>query len=241
MISTRTISRQVFLFPVLSRIAALYIRFVWMTGHWVIQNLHIPSKLIEEGKPFVACFWHGRMLMIPKAWKFSPHISILISEHRDGILISRTLKHFRIGTISGSSSRGSISALVSMVRALKNGQYVGVTPDGPRGPRMKAAIGAIAAAKLSGAVIIPISYGATKYKTVSSWDRFLVPLPFSNGIIRIGNPIEVPSTAGNDEMETARQYLEMELTNLTESIDRDLRANNSEENFGMSSSKSQKK
>lgn len=206
----------------LSWLAARYIRLVWITGRWQVENTDIADRMIADGTPFIACFWHGRMLMIPNAWKYSARMSILISHHRDGIFISRTLAHLGIGTIAGSSSRGGAGALVSMVRALKRGEYMGITPDGPRGPRMRAAPGAATAARLSGAVLLPVSYSATRRRVLGSWDRFVVPLPFSRGIIRVGAPIEVPRETDDAGLEAVRQKLEVDLINLTMALDSEL-------------------
>lgn len=206
----------------LSWLAARYIRLVWLTGRWRIENAATAEKLIADGRPFIACFWHGRMLMIPNAWKYDAPISILISHHRDGVFISRTLGHLGVGTIAGSSSRGGASALAGMVRALKRGEYMGITPDGPRGPRMRAAPGAAAAARLSGAVLLPVSYSASCRRVLSSWDRFVVPFPFTRGIVRIGQPIEVARDADEDALERARHRLETELISLTDALDTEL-------------------
>ena len=206
----------------LSWLAARYIRLVWITGRWQVENIDIADRMIADGTPFIACFWHGRMLMIPNAWKYSARMSILISHHRDGIFISRTLAHLGIGTIAGSSSRGGAGALVRMVRALKRGEYMGITPDGPRGPRMRATPGAATAARLSGAVLLPVSYSATRRRVLGSWDRFVVPLPFSRGIIRVGAPIEVPRDTDDAGLEAVRQKLEVDLINLTMVLDSEL-------------------
>lgn len=220
--SARGFVRHPVVGAILSWIAALYIRLVWLTGRWRIENGEIADRLISDKRPFIACFWHGRMLMIPNAWKYDARISILISQHRDGIFISRTLGHLGVGTIAGSSSRGGGGALVAMVRALKRGEYVGITPDGPRGPRMRAAAGAAMAARLSGAVLLPVSYSATRRKVLSSWDRFILPLPFTRGILRIGQPIDVPRDADDTAIEHARVRLETELIALTDALDTEL-------------------
>ena len=206
----------------LSWLATRYIRLVWVTGSWRIENADIADRMVADGTPFIACFWHGRMLMIPNAWKYDARMSILISHHRDGVFISRTLAHLGIGTIAGSSSRGGGGALVNMVRALKRGEYMGITPDGPRGPHMRAAPGATAAARLSGAVLLPVSYSAARRRVLNSWDRFVVPLPFSRGIIRLGGPIEVPRAADKTQLEGARRRLESELISLTSALDTEL-------------------
>lgn len=207
---------------ILSWFAAGYIRLVWITGRWRIENAEIADRMVADGTPFIACFWHGRMLMIPNAWRYDARMSILISHHRDGVFISRTLAHLGIGTIAGSSSRGGAGALAGMVRALKRGEYMGITPDGPRGPRMRAAAGAAAAARLSGATLLPVSYSAARRRVLNSWDRFVVPLPFSRGIVRIGTPIEVPRDADEKRLDVARRELEDALTALTMELDAEL-------------------
>lgn len=220
--AARRLIRHPVMGAILSWIAARYIRLVWRTGRWRIENAEIVDRLIADRRPFIACFWHGRMLMIPNAWQYDARISILISQHRDGVFISRTLNHLGVGTIAGSSSRGGGGALVAMVRTLKRGEYVGITPDGPRGPRMRAAPGAAAAARLSGAVLLPVSYSATRRKVLSSWDRFVLPFPFTRGIVRVGQPIEVARDADETALEKARARLEAELISLTDALDSEL-------------------
>ncbi|MGB0630675.1 MAG: lysophospholipid acyltransferase family protein [Alphaproteobacteria bacterium] len=219
MFSLRNVSRKPVVAAVLSWLAARYIRFVWYTGRWKIENGDVAANLIEKGRPFIACFWHGRMLMIPNAWVYSAPVSILISQHRDGVFISRTLQHLGVATIAGSSSRGGGNALISIVRALKRGEYVGITPDGPRGPRMRVAPGAISAAKLSGAVLLPVTFAASRSRVFSTWDRFLLPYPFARGIVRIGQPIAVPRDTDEIQSERFRQELERSLIDLTVTLD----------------------
>ncbi len=206
----------------LGLLTILYIRLVWRLGRWEIENEEIPQNFIDEKLPFIACFWHGRMLMIPRAWVYDAPINILISEHRDGLFISKILGYLGIGTISGSSSHGGREGLLAMVRALKRGEYVGITPDGPKGPRMRVSTGTVVTAKLSGAALIPISYGATKRKVFPSWDRFVFPLPFSNGVVRIGTPIFIQPDASVIELEVYRKRLECDLIELTQGVDKDL-------------------
>lgn len=206
----------------ISWVAAKYIRLVWITGRWQVENDDVIAGFIESGKPAIGCFWHGRMLMIPNMWRYDAPVSILISQHRDGRLISRALSFLNIGTIAGSTSRGGGGALVSIVRALKRGEYIGITPDGPRGPRMRVARGAAAAARLSGAPLIPITFSAKWRIVASSWDRMVVPLPFTRGIVRIGAPISVPPEAEKTGLEQATRTLEETLVRMTNELDAEL-------------------
>lgn len=199
--------------------AALYIRLVWITGRWTVENSDVPDRLIRDGKPFIACFWHGRLLMIPCAWTWKAPMSILISRHRDGRFIARTLRHFDVGTISGSTSRGGGAALRELLAALSAGEYVGITPDGPRGPRMRVGAGVIRAARIAGVPILPVSYSASRRKVLGSWDRFILALPFGRGVIRVGDAIDPPSGGGDTEIEESRRVLEDTLNRLTRDLD----------------------
>jgi lysophospholipid acyltransferase (LPLAT)-like uncharacterized protein len=99
----------------------------------------VPESLAREGRPFIGAFWHQRMLMLPPIWRNRRKLHMLISSHRDGILISRVVGYFGIPTIVGSTNRGAADALRGMLAVLRKGEIVAVTPDGPRGPARKAA------------------------------------------------------------------------------------------------------
>jgi len=132
---------------------------------------------------------------------------MLISANRDGRIIADAIKHFDLGTITGSKSKGGMAALRAMLRALGDGQNIGVTPDGPRGPAMRASPGIIAAARMTGAPILPLSYATTRRRVLGSWDRFHVALPFSRGIFIWGEPIRVAPHADAAALEAATRNI----------------------------------
>ncbi len=144
---------------------------------------------------------------------------MLISGHRDGQLIARTVGYFGIDTIEGSSSKGGTAALRTMVRFLKLGEYVGITPDGPRGPRMRVGGAIVGMARLSGVPIIPVAYATNKRKILGSWDKFIIAKPFGRGVIVGGEPIEVAGDADEDALEAARLDVENALTAITNEAD----------------------
>lgn len=200
-------------------IIAQYIRLVRYTGRWEIRSHPESNAMLENCRPFIFCFWHGRLLMMPYGWQYRKLARMLISQHRDGLLISQTVAHFGIKTISVSSKQSGFQALYSIIKLLKKGEHTGFTPDGPRGPRMRVHPGIIQAAKLSNVPIIPVSYSARRRKVLRSWDRFVFPLPFSGGVILHGAPIIVPPRASKAEMEIARCALEDSLNELTAECD----------------------
>ncbi|MGE5477034.1 MAG: lysophospholipid acyltransferase family protein [Bacteroidales bacterium] len=185
-------------------VAAQYIRLVWATGRWETIGADIPARYWDQGKPFILAFWHGRLLMMMKIWRGGMPIHMLISGHRDGKLIARTSAHFGIDSIEGSSSRGGAQALRTIIRTLKGGNCIGITPDGPRGPRMHASAGMVNIARMSGCPIIPACYSSTSRRLLKSWDRFAITFPFSRGVFLWGEPIEVPKELDEAGLEAMR-------------------------------------
>src|SRR5258706_15908867 len=149
-----SVLRQPWLREIACFVVGLYVRLVRVTGRWTEEGAEIRTRLIASGRPFIVCFWHGQLLVMTPFWPRAMHIKMLISRHRDGQLIARTVARFGIGTIAGSSSKGATRALRMMTRALQAGDCIGVTPDGPRGPRMRANPGVVHAARLAGVPIV---------------------------------------------------------------------------------------
>lgn len=203
-------------------LAASYIRLIKLTGRWKVFGTEIPLALLNEGKPFLVAFWHGRLLMMSLAWPYSQTFKMVISQHPDGELIARTIKILGFESIAGSSSRGGAGTVRSILRALKSGESVGVTPDGPRGPRMHAAKGAVFAARRAGVPILPLSYAAKQCKFLSTWDRFLIPLPFCRGIMKWGVPITIAGDANETDVARVTKDLEQQLNLLTHQLDAEL-------------------
>jgi lysophospholipid acyltransferase (LPLAT)-like uncharacterized protein len=200
-------------------IAASYIRLVWATSRWSWVGREKIEGRISERLPTLCCFWHGRILMMPKAWIGHGPFHMLISAHRDGRLIARVIAHFRLSTVVGSSSRGAAGALRGMAQKLRGGEWAAITPDGPRGPRMRAQIGVASIARLAGVPILPLSYSTTRAIQLKSWDRMLVPLPFGRGVFVLGAPIFVPEDADAAALERVRQQVEDSLIDCTRRAD----------------------
>lgn len=115
-------------------------------------------------------------------YRKQPHAKALISDHFDGLLISKTIRYFGFETIAGSSNRQAVKALLQGIKALKEGYDIGITPDGPKGPRHFVSDGIVVMAQKAKADVVLVEILPTKYWQFSSWDRFKVPKPF--GTIR---------------------------------------------------------
>ncbi len=204
---------------VLCWLGAQYIRFVYATGRWTVLRGDIPRAFWDRGEPFILCFWHGRLLMMPYCWNRRVAIHMLISQHRDGQIIARTVGHFGIRTIAGSSRRGGAGALRAMLKALQGGECVGITPDGPRGPRMRASEGIVSVARLAGVPIVPATFAVDRRHVLGSWDRFVVAWPFARGVLAWGEPITVARDADGPAAEAARARVEEALNALTAEAD----------------------
>jgi lysophospholipid acyltransferase (LPLAT)-like uncharacterized protein len=199
--------------------AAGYLRLVHGTTRWRRLGIDEAVRIATaDGRSSaVACFWHGRMLMMPFARTGPFAFSILISGHRDGRLIARTVARLGIDTIVGSSTRGGTAAALDCIERLRRGNAViCITPDGPRGPLMHANPGAVEMARAARVMLVPVSYGVTRRRLLRSWDRFIVPLPFGRGVIMCGEPIEAVAL----ESEAARALLEQRLNAITAEADR---------------------
>lgn len=216
----KAILRRDWIKAALCAVLAGYIRLVHVTSRWQVQGGDIPARLWDEGRPFILAFWHGRLLMMPYCWRKGLPIGMLISHHPDGRFISHTIRHFAIDTIVGSSSRGGGAAIRALMKTLNAGVSVGITPDGPRGPRMRASLGIVQTARLAGVPILPCTYAVERRRVLSSWDRFILAWPFTRGVFIWGEPITVARDASDAAIEAARQLLEDRLNAITAAADR---------------------
>ena len=154
-----------------------------------------------EGKGVIVCFWHGRLLAMPFAYEGKP-AKVLISRHGDGEFIARVIKYFGLGTVRGSYGKASVSSIREILAELKQGTTIGITPDGPKGPRYQIKQGIVELRKAHPAAHSCRSLTARhKRKVFGSWDRFVLPYPFSRILFLWGDPIYVPGDASADIVE----------------------------------------
>lgn len=174
------------------------------------------AVLKSEGQA-IFTLWHGRLYMMPLLFPLRLKVHALISAHADGRIIKNTAAFFCIGAVTGSSSKGGAAALREMVTLFKKKKRsIFITPDGPKGPRMNAQMGAIELARLTGGTLIPCSISASNGKIIRSWDRFLIPRPFSTIYIAFASGIRVSS---KDEREQKLKEVETTMNALQQKLD----------------------
>ncbi|MBU1658655.1 lysophospholipid acyltransferase family protein [bacterium] len=159
-------------------IGFLLIRFLYLTNK---KNFHSPDFISTE--PTIFACWHGELLMFPylySHYRKAPHAKVLISSHFDGALISKTIKYFGLDTIAGSTNRNATRVLMQGIKSIKDGYDIGITPDGPKGPRHEVADGIIVMAQKTKAKIVLVEIKPTKFWQLNSWDKFIIPKPFGS-------------------------------------------------------------
>ena len=200
----------------------------WL-AYWVIKilgrtlrleevNPEVPRAFWDKGISAIGAFWHGRLLMMPYIFN-GKKLSFLVSSHRDGQIVGKALERFGFHPILGSTNRRGAAAIKQMVKAIQNGSDVAIVPDGPRGPRQRVQFGVIELAKRTGRPVVPISFSTSKRKIFKTWDRFLLPYPFSKGVFIWGEPIHVDRNGDRAHVEERRILLETRLNELTERAD----------------------
>ena len=219
MFSYKKILRSKLIYSLVCWIGSKYIKFVSNTTKWTFINKKYVDQLWHKNESFILCFWHGRLLMMPKSWNIKKKINVLISAHPDGQLLSKTVKHFEINTIIGSTSKGGSVALRNIIKSLKSGISIGMTPDGPRGPKMKINSAIIKLASLTGCKILPLSYSVKRKIFLNSWDRFLLALPFNKGCFIWGKPLKIKKYISQSDDLKLTKKLEKELIKLTKIAD----------------------
>ena len=153
--------------------------------------------------------WHETILM--SVWYHRRQkVRVMISASRDGELISAIARLFGYVPVRGSSSKGGKEAAAEMVDNLKEGKRSAITPDGPRGPRRQLKLGVVTIARLSGRPVVPFTFEAEKCWRLKSWDRFIIPKPFSRAVFVYGEPIRIPAEGGEDKAYLALIQAEMD-------------------------------
>lgn len=195
---------------------------------WLVYGLHrlLKSTLrvqrhgfervqgfVARDERFVLSFWHRRLVMMPLAYPFRRKnplgerrgVAILSSDSKDGERSAATWRWYGIHAVRGTAGHSGAQALVKMIQIVKQGWDLGITVDGPRGPRQQAKAGVLAVSRKTGAWLVPVSVAYSHSWKLRSWDEMLVPKPFSRVSVHYGEPFR--AEPGEDE-EALRLRLE---------------------------------
>lgn len=200
---------------VFSVLIYLILRLLYLTMRITVVGGEIMPTLLRRGEGYVVIFWHARLLMAPFIYP-GRAMHVLISVHRDGEIIANVMKCFRFTPVRGSSTSRGKEALLEMVRLLRENRDLAITPDGPKGPAEVLNPGVAHLARLSGKAIVPLAFAASHCKRFSSWDRFLIPYPFSRGVFVVGDPLYYRK---GENMESFRLRIEEALRDTTRQAD----------------------
>lgn len=201
-------------------LAGWIVRFVSATTRWEWVADPESLALLRGDDRIIGAFWHNRLMLILVAWPKPKPVAMVMSEHGDSRILGIAVADYITRPVWGSSRRNPMAALKGMLRALDDGLSVAITPDGPRGPRMRCRPGLIEAARQSGAPILPAAWSVSRRKVLRSWDRFVVAWPFNRGVVVLGPPIRVPADADAAAMEASRRAVEDALNAVTAEADR---------------------
>lgn len=205
---------------IISLLGAFYIHLVFFTSNIKLVNRRNIDIFFKKNESFIYSFWHDQLLMCPLTWQNKSKITVLISKHRDGDIISKVISHLGFDSIRGSTNKpeknknkGSILAVRKMIKSLNANISIGISPDGPKGPRHKVSDGIIQIARLSDKEILPVGIGFRRKWTLNTWDKFIVPKIFNEIRIIWGKPVKVPKSSKKNSK--FKQNLELSMKELT--------------------------
>lgn len=209
-----------FVAPIL---AGLLVRTLYLLNRKSTQNPDIWNDLLTDGEPFLCGVWHENFVtLLPRFGE--DKIDALTSRSFDGELAARLLARFGLGSFRGSSSRGGAEALNAMVKKARNLKVLGLTIDGPRGPRRCAKPGIAILSMRTQLRVVPLAATATRCIRLKSWDRTCIPLPFGRYVYAIGDPIDpLPQGSDRDAVRAKTQEIESALNAMQAAIESEYR------------------
>jgi lysophospholipid acyltransferase (LPLAT)-like uncharacterized protein len=165
-----------------------------------------------EREPFIYALWHENFF-VPITRFGNPDVTALVSRHADGQLLGSLLRSVGMRVVHGSTSRGGVQALRELMRSGVG--HIAVTPDGPRGPRRVVQSGVVYLASRTGLRVVPVGVGHRRPWRVSTWDRLVIPRPFSRARCLFGRPLSVPRGLSLDQLAAHARLLQLELDRAT--------------------------
>ena len=194
---------RTFALKCLPSLAVLLIKLLYLTNK---KHFFLPKSIPSESVIFA--FWHADLLMQPymyRQFRQTPKAKVLISEHFDGELIAEVMRIFNFDTIRGSSTRGGAKVLMQGLRALGEGYDIGITPDGPKGPRYSIGDGIVVMAQKRNAKVVIFNCIPSSFWQLSSWDRFVIPKPFGTLQFYASAPMDLDGLS----LEDAKKVLQV--------------------------------
>ena len=211
----KKITKNFFVQHFLALITVLYIKLVRVTSVIIDKNIESPNSYWDNNKPFILAFWHSQLMMISFCWKSKYGINILASGHSDGRFGAIVGKYFKLKNIP-TYVDGQNKNIRLIYNLLKNNKYIGITPDGPRGPKEKASSGIIKISKATQVPIIALGFDSTSNKKLGSWDSFLLTYPFSKCCYVWSDPILIPNDIKDNEIQKYQNLIESEINKCIE-------------------------
>ena len=209
----------------ISLLGSLYVLFVYKTSTINLKNRKNIDRLFKKNESFIYAFWHDQLLICPLTWQSEFEIKVLISKHRDGDIIARLISKLGFKAIRGSThksgktkNKGGLTSARQMIKSLKNGISIGISPDGPKGPRHKVSDGILSISRLSNSSILPVGIGFKKKWVLNTWDKFIIPKPFNQITIIWGEPL--PALKNEKNINQFKSKLESAMYNLTKKANR---------------------
>lgn len=206
----------------LAPIVVNYIKLVIKTSTVVAD----PPDYVERAKglhPLIIALWHGQFFLLPGIYPQEIPGRAIVAKHDDAEALRRILRHFGLGLVRGAGSagrgrdRGGAEAAHGLIASLREGFSIALTGDIPPGPARKCGVGIVLISSRSGRPIVPFAVATSRYRSVNSWSRMTINLPFSKLGIVMGDPIHVPREAGPAELEVYRKRVEAALNEVTAS------------------------
>lgn len=165
--------------------------------------------LKARGVPILFALWHGRMFLSIQAHRHEGIVT-MASRSTDGEIIAGWLERNGYAVVRGSSTRGGSQALRELVRRVRSGSTAALTVDGPKGPPRVVQPGIVQLARLTGGWILPITFSSDRPRFLSSWDRYLLPLPFSRNVVFYGEPFPIEKeTTDREALERIARALDL--------------------------------
>ncbi len=190
-------------------------KFIFYSIRWNCLDLNNKNLIFKSKKTYIFCCWHNKLFLGPHFLPKHLTHNVLISGHSDALVTVILLKLLKLKIVFGSSMKGGTKAFLKLVKSIREGECVSITPDGPRGPREKVKEGIIKLAQVTGAPIIPLVWNTEKYKILDSWDKFVIPYPFSKGSYIFGKAIFIERKLSENQFEAKKQKVENTLKKLT--------------------------